>query len=258
MSMTLKTTKNLCFGLSVVFKITTRRSTIDVRKKSDLSRKNRTTGPPGHVRKISDQPQPGYGEVTAQSRRGHSWLWACHGSGHGSVTAGCDHFGHRELTVNSPRAVTVANFFLMGTCTHWHEVTPAFTLVAVLFRLPRWNTSLPHLGLQQIGFQANADGQANAVHWIWQCKWHICFFFIIFCGCARRLWGREICRAPQNWKLFFTAAPFWLIFCSEHSKWTSDPFYCSELVLMQNLCPGKWKFSLKHHLKLKTKSGRTT
>ena len=58
MSMTLKTTKNLCFGLSVVFKITTRRSTIDVRKKSDLSRKNRTTGPPGHVRKISDQPQP--------------------------------------------------------------------------------------------------------------------------------------------------------------------------------------------------------
>ena len=61
MSMTLKTTKNLCFGLSVVFKITTRRSTIDVRKKSDLSRKNRTTGPPGHVRKISDQPQPGQG-----------------------------------------------------------------------------------------------------------------------------------------------------------------------------------------------------
>ena len=58
MSMTLKTTKNLCFGLSVVFKITTRRSTIDVRKKSDLSRKNRTTGPPGHVRKISGQPQP--------------------------------------------------------------------------------------------------------------------------------------------------------------------------------------------------------
>ena len=58
MSMTLKTTKNLFFGLSVVFKITTRRSTIDVRKKSDLSRKNRTTGPTGHVRKISDQPQP--------------------------------------------------------------------------------------------------------------------------------------------------------------------------------------------------------
>ena len=66
MSMTSKTTKNLCFGLSVVFKITTRRSTIDVRKKSDLSRKNRTTGPPGHVRKISDQPQPDklFSEVT--------------------------------------------------------------------------------------------------------------------------------------------------------------------------------------------------
>ena len=49
----------MCCGLSVVFKITTRRSTIDVRKKSDLSRKNRTTGSPGHVRQISDQPRPG-------------------------------------------------------------------------------------------------------------------------------------------------------------------------------------------------------
>ena len=63
-------------------------------------------------------------EVTAQSRRGHSSVTARsqlshgifsmitarsqlnHGPGHGSVKAGCDHFGHRE--------VTVANFFLMG------------------------------------------------------------------------------------------------------------------------------------------------
>ena len=66
------------------------------------------------------------GEVTAQSRRGHSsvtarsqlshgevtaqsqYLQYDHGSvtarsqlSHGSVTAGCDHFGHRELTVSS-------------------------------------------------------------------------------------------------------------------------------------------------------------
>ena len=67
------------------------------------------------------------GEVTAQSRRGHSSVTARsqlshgevtalnhgilsmitarshlnHGPGHGSVTAGCDHFGHRELTVSS-------------------------------------------------------------------------------------------------------------------------------------------------------------
>ena len=39
MSMALKTRKNMCRGLSVVYKITTRRSTIDVRKTSDLSRK---------------------------------------------------------------------------------------------------------------------------------------------------------------------------------------------------------------------------
>ena len=39
MNMKLKTTKNMCCGLSIVFKITTRWSTIDVRKKSDISRK---------------------------------------------------------------------------------------------------------------------------------------------------------------------------------------------------------------------------
>ena len=60
----IKNNENMCCGLSVVFKITTRRSTIDVRKKSDLSRKNRTTGSPGHVRKISDQPRPGNGDLT--------------------------------------------------------------------------------------------------------------------------------------------------------------------------------------------------
>ena len=48
----------MCRGLSVIYKITTRRSTIDVRKKSDLSRKNWTTGSPGHVRKIWVWPQP--------------------------------------------------------------------------------------------------------------------------------------------------------------------------------------------------------
>ena len=80
MSMTLKTTKILCFGLSVVFKITTRRSTIDVRKKSDLSRKNRTTGPPGHVRKISDQPQPvdlggGHSACSASDAVMSNWVY---------------------------------------------------------------------------------------------------------------------------------------------------------------------------------------
>ena len=48
------------------------------------------------------------GEVTAQSRRGHSSVTARsrlnHGPVHGSVTAGCYHFGHRELTVSSPWA----------------------------------------------------------------------------------------------------------------------------------------------------------
>ena len=79
------------------------------------------------------------GEVTAQSRRGHSSVTARsqlshgevtaqsrhlqydhdsvtirsqlnHGPGHGSVTASCDHFGHRELTVSSH----AGNFFSHG------------------------------------------------------------------------------------------------------------------------------------------------
>ena len=69
MSMTLKTTKNMCRGLIIVYKITTRCSTIDVKKKSDLSRKNRTTGSPRHVRKISDWPQPAHPCRVAQCRR---------------------------------------------------------------------------------------------------------------------------------------------------------------------------------------------
>ena len=40
--------------------------------------------------------------ITAQSRRARSQL--NHGPGSGSVTAGCDHFGHRELTVSLPWA----------------------------------------------------------------------------------------------------------------------------------------------------------
>ena len=69
MSMTLKTTKNMCCGLSVVFRITTRRSTIDVRKKSDISRKNRSTGSSRHVRKIWDWPQSDMGERPLQYRQ---------------------------------------------------------------------------------------------------------------------------------------------------------------------------------------------
>ena len=86
------------------------------------------------------------GEVTAQSRQGHSSVTAQsqhlqydhgsvtarsqlnHGPGHGSVTAGCDHFGHRELTVSSHGG----QFFLMGsqhrfktsgnTCITWAKI----------------------------------------------------------------------------------------------------------------------------------------
>ena len=92
----------------------------------------------------------GHGEVTAQSRLGHSSVTARsqlshgevtaqsrhlqydhgsvparsqlnHGPGHGSVTTGCDHFGHRELPMSSRwahRELTVSShgghFFLMG------------------------------------------------------------------------------------------------------------------------------------------------
>ena len=57
----IKNNEKMCRVLSVVYKITTRHSMIDVRKKSDLSKKNRTTGSPGHVQKIWDWPQPAKG-----------------------------------------------------------------------------------------------------------------------------------------------------------------------------------------------------
>ena len=78
---------------------------------------------------VTARSQLSHGEVTAQSRHlqyDHGSVTARsqlnHGPGHGSVTAGWDHFSHRELTVSSQWAVTVANFFLMGMCHCWSVV----------------------------------------------------------------------------------------------------------------------------------------
>ena len=59
---------------------------------------------------VTARSQLSHGEVTVQSRLGHSCysevtaqsrhLQYDHGPGQGSVTAGCDRFGHRELTVS--------------------------------------------------------------------------------------------------------------------------------------------------------------
>ena len=58
---------------------------------------------------VTARSQLSHGEVTAQSQHlqyDHGSVTARsqlnHGLGHGSVMAGCDHFGHRELTVSSP------------------------------------------------------------------------------------------------------------------------------------------------------------
>ena len=48
----------------------------------------------GEVTAQSRHPQYDHGSVTARSQLNH-------GPGHGSVMAGCDHFGHGELTVSS-------------------------------------------------------------------------------------------------------------------------------------------------------------
>ena len=48
----------------------------------------------GSVAAQSQHLQYDHGSVTARSQLNH-------GPGHGSVTAGCDHFGYRELTVSS-------------------------------------------------------------------------------------------------------------------------------------------------------------
>ena len=53
---------------------------------------------------VTVRSQLSHGEVTAQSRHlqyDHGSVTARSQLNHGSVTAGCDHFGHRELTVSS-------------------------------------------------------------------------------------------------------------------------------------------------------------
>ena len=61
---------------------------------------------PGHS-SVTARSQLSHGEITAQSRHlqyDHGSVTARsqlnHGPGHGSITAGCDRFGHRELTVS--------------------------------------------------------------------------------------------------------------------------------------------------------------
>ena len=81
---------------------------------------------------VTARSQPSQSSVTAQSQLSHSSITAQsrhlqndhssdtarsqlnHGPGHGSVTAGCDHFGHRELTVSSPWPSRWPIFFSWG------------------------------------------------------------------------------------------------------------------------------------------------
>ena len=71
---------------------------------------------------VTARSQLSHGEVTAQSRHlqyEHGSVTARsqlnHGPGHGSVT-GCDHFGHSELTVSSQWPI----FFSWVSYTIWH------------------------------------------------------------------------------------------------------------------------------------------
>ena len=53
---------------------------------------------------VTAQSRRGHSSVTARSQQGHSifsMITAQSWLGHSSVTAGCDHFGRRELTVSS-------------------------------------------------------------------------------------------------------------------------------------------------------------
>ena len=99
---------------------------------------------------VTARSQLSHGEVTAQSRHlqyDHGSVTARsqlnHGPGHGSVTVGCDHFGHRELTVGSPRAHGEQSrwpfFFLMGLLgiciiAQHHSLWDGLFVVFLLFR----------------------------------------------------------------------------------------------------------------------------
>ena len=103
------------------------------------------------------------GEITAQSRRGHSSVTARsnsvtarsqlnhgifsmitaqsplghlnHGPGHGSVLAGCDHFGHRELTMSSRWPI-----FFSWVGIAWKYKAAIFTLTP--WRCLKWRAQL--------------------------------------------------------------------------------------------------------------------
>ena len=121
--------------------VTARRGHSSVTAMSQLSHGYVTAQSRGGHSSVTARSQLSHGEVTAQLRHlqyDHGSVTARsqpnHGPGHGSVTAGCDHLGRRELTVSSLRAhgeltvssrwvVTVTNFFLMGMYrdrTWWH------------------------------------------------------------------------------------------------------------------------------------------
>ena len=63
------------------------------------------TTAPGHNAHCSVTARRGHSSVSARSQLSHGEVTARsqlnHGPHHGSVTTGCDHFGHRELTVSS-------------------------------------------------------------------------------------------------------------------------------------------------------------
>ena len=86
----------------------------------------------------------GHGSVTVRSQLNHGDHGSIkarsqlnHGPGQGSVTAGCDHFGHCELTVNSPWAHSEQSWCITREtswgpdCRNW-----LFSSVSVGLRTP--------------------------------------------------------------------------------------------------------------------------
>ena len=79
---------------------------------------------------VTARSQLSHGEVTAQSRHlqfDHgsvtAWSQLNHGPGHGSVTAGCDHFGHCELTVSSHGGQFFSHGLLKTRDESWFKIT---------------------------------------------------------------------------------------------------------------------------------------
>ena len=122
------------------------------------------------------------GEVTAQSRHlqyDHDSVMARsklnHGPGHGSVTADCDHFGHRELTVSSHSG----QFFSHEWWSHLRPWVQSICLLYVSSQSDHFGLRYSIFHVWHWKFKVKVMAMVKPDSHIWGpvFNWYVCFLF---------------------------------------------------------------------------------